>query len=470
MEAALSNAVQLRRTWLSYTAYCGEMRPLQLGAVSTRSTQSLSPRDAIPDHGPAQIALRLRDIFGPFAVVLMLFAGFFKGAPALSSLPFDLTAFAAVLVVVLVIVTWMHNPASVRVSPWLFAPALALAWGFHVPGTSIYAEEMRLKLLVIVVGVTGALLLARSYKAQQVWVWLHVGVGFAMVALVAGGATNDRLGTGVVDTIAAGQAFGVTAVVLVTLILTRGIHRWWHIAIALLITAFVVTQLVGTGSRGAALGAALSVLTVAAVAPHHRRALRILGSIGAIVVGYLLLTRAQDVGAARLQMTVSGELSATSTRSPLWEAAIRFAPGHPAGVGWGNFGHILHMSTQRQYPHNVLLQTLTEGGWFAGLLTAVGIVLAMVRLRRNASHPTGAALLGIAVFFLIASMSSGDLNDNRMMWAAIALGFVVKPPPHPQRLGEGHLFRLSTNRTLGMHSSGVERQSKLFCKHGYGKL
>lgn len=45
--------------------------------------------------------------------------------------------------------------------------------------------------------------------------------------------------------------------------------------------------------------------------------------------------------------------------------------------------------------------------------------------RAAATSPFPAALLGIAVFFTINAMVSGDVNDNRTMWASVAIGWVV---------------------------------------------
>lgn len=407
---------------------------MQLASASPkRSTSVRRPDPVVGRTRPARRdAVTVRDVAAPLVVIALLYVGFFKSIRSLDLLPVDLTlvCFVAVVLAVAANVLGRHRriklplPAAALVA--LLIPATLYAL------TNPEALDKRLKLIIPLLAVVGVTTLVKSHRRQRIWVWLHVVVGVALVATSSIGADNatkllSRVGS---NTIAAGRASGVAIVVLLVLLLTRGgLPRLWLKLVALATLVWLAGALVSTGSRGPVLACAASVLVVTVFGPGRGRLLRIVGGIAAVGAGWLLLADATGVGATRITRSLQGRDSLTGSREDLWREALSLIPQYPLGIGWGNFWAVLPPSTRLdsgyvQYPHNVLLEVWLEAGWLAGTGTAILLLASLARLRRSSGSPYAAALFGIAVFFVLNAMVSGDLNDNRMMWAAVAIAWV----------------------------------------------
>jgi O-antigen ligase len=386
-------------------------------------------------QGPA---LRVSDVAAPAALVLLLFIGLFKGAPFMRWAPVDLTA--ACMAVVGVGVGWhlLAQRGHVRLSIWALAGvALAVPAAFY-PISNPEAPEKRLRLLIPLLAVAGVCYLVRTQRRQQVWIWLHVAVGVVLVATgvnLDDDAASRFTGAGA-TTIGAGRASGVSILVLLVLLITGGLARWWSKALALVVVAWLAVALISTGSRGPVFSCAAAVLLVATVALGRYRLLRALAALGTIAAGWFLLTEATGLGATRITNSVTGEYSLTGSRTGLWAEAVQGIAAHPIGIGWGNFWAQLSPAERldsgyNQYPHNVLLEVTLEAGWLAGAALVVFVVASLLRLYRVSSSPEGSALLGIAVFFVLNALVSGDVNDNRTMWVALAIAWVSVSRAHP---------------------------------------
>jgi O-antigen ligase len=104
---------------------------------------------------------------------------------------------------------------------------------------------------------------------------------------------------------------------------------------------------------------------------------------------------------------------------------------HPlAGVGIGGFDVARGFGdgVRGDYPHNILLEVACELGvlglvallllvWY-GLRAGAG---AMRRARTRQEFAVAATVLTVMVYFLANAMFSGDLNDNRLLFAALGL-------------------------------------------------
>lgn len=107
-----------------------------------------------------------------------------------------------------------------------------------------------------------------------------------------------------------------------------------------------------------------------------------------------------------------------------------------AGVGTGDWGPALGISTGRLYPHNWLVELATELGLLgaAAGVAALGLAFVHARRARAASDPRlAAALAGWAVFWWVNAALSGDLVDNRHVWTAL-LGLEIAVRPHVRRV------------------------------------
>jgi O-antigen ligase len=140
---------------------------------------------------------------------------------------------------------------------------------------------------------------------------------------------------------------------------------------------------------------------------------------------------------------LGGGLSAdtsTQARLQLYGSALDAALTHPEGIGWGNlWTHIpawaLLDSGYRQYPHNLLIEVITEAGWLAGIALVVVLVAALRRARWHMTSATGRAVFALLMFFLLNAMVSGDINDNRFFFALVAIALAL--PRRGEAWGEG---------------------------------
>jgi len=381
----------------------------------------------------------VRDAVAPFACVLLLFSGAIKSSPLLAFLPFDLTLVAAALVCLGLAVKVAVDGLAFSVDPRAvaFFAAFLPAWFFGVQND--YVDSKMQGMLLTAVAMLGSFYLLSSEVRRKRWaMWFVVLGGFVLLNTLAFPNVEavGRLAAEGSNTITAGRATGAALIVVFSLLLvTRGARR-----LALLgLTAVFAYGMLETGSRGPVLAAALAVIAVALFVNQSGRIRRIVLVGLGLVAGWLFISSSDSLGVGRIQAAFVTDGAATESRDAIWGAALRYlsnAPESFTGVGWANFQSVLRngealASGDRQYPHNLLLETLVEGGLVAGLATAVFVALSLVRLRRSAATPIGVVLFAMAVFFTVNAMVSGDVNDNRMMWATLAVAWAV--PVRPRR-------------------------------------
>jgi len=380
---------------------------------------------------------QFRDFAAPFAVLLLAYSGLFKGSPLLSWTPVDLTLLAAVLVLSGVVAVLVRGEVprgtGVVLALWtIFVPAAIL----HPP--LAYASTKTLHLFTLtLLSALGPLFLIQSAARQRFWVVMQIGLGCVLAAgaalspapAAAHGAVY-RLALNGSEPVAAGRAAGVAVVGFLVLALAGHRHRWW----LLLAGAAVTVPMFLSGSRGPVLAAAVAIALVVVLAPSSgaRRLTRVVFATGGGLLAWFWL-RGQTTGAiGRISSTLlAGQLEDTSSqaRLMLWDQAWRYIQGHPWGAGWGGLADLggsgLLGQVGLMYPHNLLLEVSGEAGWIGGIAVTVFLWCGLRRLRVNAVSPYPEALFGIAVFFTVNAMISGDINDNRTMWAAVAIGWVV---------------------------------------------
>ena len=374
------------------------------------------------------------DAVVPFSCVLLLFSGAVKSSPALGWLPFDLTLASASLVVLAIAIRFVRAGTSFVVEPKavLFLVAFLPGWFFGVQND--YASDKLQGMLLTVTAVAASFYLLANERRRRYWVMWFVVLGAAVLlnGLIFPNleVTLGRLAAEGSNTITAGRATGAALVIAFSLLLvSRGASR---IALAALAVVFAYGML-ESGSRGPVFAAALAVVAVAVFVSRQGKSRRILLVAIGLVVAWLFITRSSSSGIERIQGAFASDGSATASRDAIWAAATRYISDVPqsfTGVGWANFSSVLRNgealdSGDRQYAHNVVLETLVEGGWIAGLATVVFVVLSLVRLRRQAVTPVGVVLFAMGVYFVVNAMVSGDVNDNRMMWATLALSWIV---------------------------------------------
>jgi O-antigen ligase len=192
------------------------------------------------------------------------------------------------------------------------------------------------------------------------------------------------------------------------------------------------------GSRGPIVSLVLAfVVTLTAVVLRNPRALVPL--VGMVAVGVVVLSFVSlpETSAARLRGITQDPLGTLQAdgRSRLYRQAIEIARDHPVrGFGAGGFKlySAVLIRKELRYPHNIFLETAAEIGVIAAIVLAVCMAALLIGLfrrawatedaRRRAEVYTVTALLLLTFF---AAQFSGDINDNRAFWTALALGWLV---------------------------------------------
>lgn len=118
-----------------------------------------------------------------------------------------------------------------------------------------------------------------------------------------------------------------------------------------------------------------------------------------------------------------------------WQTATRMFLAEPAkGHGFGSYAKFVSQRhsrrdlrghlTNKEYPHNIVLELLSEMG-LLGLLSFFVLLLPLRHLVVLGTQKTFATDFGLAallsMFFLVNAMASGDLNDNRVLFMFLGL-------------------------------------------------
>lgn len=401
------------------------------------------------------VRLSWRDVIVPVAFAMLLFSGYVKATPLFSWIPIDLAKLAAFILAGCAFVVWLRRPewlprgAALVLTLWLtFIPATLLA-----PYTP-YAQAKIFGIWVYsLIAVLTPVFLVTT-PARRLLTAAGTFLAGAVIVLTAlltlDPAQEGRLAAEGSSTLASGRGAGAAAMICVAVALLRGGWTRW---LALAGAAAFGAATVATGSRGPVLGILLAVLVLLFFTAARARTgvYRCAAVIGTGAATWIALHFVPLHSVQRIVRTGGGGMDWSSeARLRLLEAGARIAAHHPEGVGWG--GLVNHLSPLEvltkngwaQYPHNVFVEILVEAGWVAGLVFLVFVVLSLAQLARRARRLDGGIWLGLAVFFLVNAMVSGDLNGNRPMLVALAIGWTFEA--RPDRPVRAFLGRLSQRR------------------------
>lgn len=373
----------------------------------------------------------------------------------------DMTPIVAGMVAMVVVLTVILRPLESVAMRRVLLLLFAFVPGAVLSSQNQYAQSKQAAFVLTLVAIVGAAQLINSEERRRSWVLWNLVVAVVLIA-TSQTAESGRLGSATGNTIAAGRVAGVAVVILVVLVITGAIGGITR-AIALGAAAVFAIVLIDTGSRGPLLAAAATVLSVS-FAQQQNRSKRFLVALLVTGGGWILLASAGSTGASRVLRSLDSESSLTGTREQLWFRAMAEIPFRAEGVGWGEAWSVLNAgSSYRQYPHNILLETFLEGGWIAGLATVTFIVggLSALSLQKGKYDP---AVFGIALFLVINAMVSGDINDNRAMWAAVMIGFTHAGSP-----ARSAFKRFPSSRRLTASPSTRSRPPRLAKAYTFGQ-
>ena len=412
------------------------------------SGQPESRRESVATH---DVPMLLR---AELWLTLFVFAGILKGNAAIGALDLpDLTALFGLL-----------SAEALLLESWL-------TW--KLPWPDLSWVDLWLGLCCIVV-VAGAVQNAHAdyavSKAAQ-FVGLAVAASYGVPRCVARvrGSAEEVTGTVVLVMSVLGTAFALAAFLGVagaSVVSFGGTYQSWgyfagasaictlalfaeHEGVRprLFLCPALALQVAAVGACGArgpfvALAAAL-VLTALGLLAIRPKTVGFLVSVSAIAILGIALALAPKESRARVELLVAEDKGASVElrESSYKEALDMFAKQPLFGAGTGNFAV---RDPYLLYPHNVVLEVMSEDG-ILGVLVFSGFVITatwrawrawrMARLRRARSRVPVAFLL--CIFFGLQAMVSGDIANRELFFvlglltAASTMGLAyVRPRAH----------------------------------------
>jgi O-antigen ligase len=373
---------------------------------------------------------------------LYLSAGQFKGDPRLNWIPADITLLFAVLTFLLLFATFaLWKPTINGAILWV----LALYFAFVMSGLNTewtpYASEKfnRFITLTLLSSVTPFVLFKNWDEIRKLFnAIIIIGVLITIDALsifvqnMGHWTAESRLTATASNTIELGRYAGMVGIYVILRAAQRSAFIFFLSVVALIV---IIGVMLGSGSRGPILGVIIALSTAFFI--FHRGdakvVVRILFLVAAVVVFLSMATAVLPARSVqRIEMFFSSDGFAQSSDNSsviLRENALRVAieniNDHPMGIGVGGFERITRThSREMVYPHNIILEILMENGWITGLFF---IALMLITLHRSASTALtektveAQVVFSLIIFFFINALVSGDLNDNRFLFALISI-------------------------------------------------
>ena len=390
-----------------------------------------------------------------FLLAVFLLIPFYKGALQ-PYLPIDITiVLAAANVLQIIPVLFVGRPVGISragVTLWIALGALVLAGTLYAPdeGLALSAAITFWALLTLPLLAAG-LRVGSDPRLVRQFLWSFFGMGVITVLLgLAQMSRADRLVVLGMDTIQVSVAALFVPLLGVSFVLLEGRPSVRAATILLIPAAFIVA--LASGSRGPLLMLLVLAGLVGLRQLMRRRAVnrRLIAAVaGAVVTTVVLLVSAAALlpalsierftlfGSFVASLLAGDPLASTGDTSSearvrLFSLATTIFTDHPLlGVGPTGFQVLspryVGPYLADRYPHNALLQFAAEFGLVGVTLFVVIVAFAITR-----RIPPGSAWWSVRigfVFFLLNSMLSGDVLEDRMLWGFLLLLLLARVVP-----------------------------------------
>ena len=310
------------------------------------------------------------DALSVFSITLLMYAGSLKSAALLAWMPVDLTAVALGLVGLSVLMTVVECRKLSLPPVGGFVILASLIPGFLVGPDNPYTPKAQLGICISIYTALAAFVLLGSRERRKMWLGSLAVLGLVVIPLLRPGPLGTLSVGGSGSTISAAQMLGVSVVILLVLVMTGRVRgRSPHLVVAAMILGVLLYALLGTGSRGPTLAAAVALMvTVVLLRPDLLK--RAAAAVALVVVMGAVLGALGFAGIERMRVAASGSFG-DSPRVVLWEQAVQAIPGTPTGFGWGRFRSVLSPEARLdsgfvQYPHNTVLEASSSGAGSLG--------------------------------------------------------------------------------------------------------
>lgn len=379
--------------------------------------------------------------FGETLLALFLTAGYVKADPSLAWIPGDLTVILAAALTIVLVRSFIrdHGRVSVVSIEVLLLFALMLAGVFNMDWQAYGSEKLdRFYTLTLLAAIAPMFLVLQEQQLVRFFNALTVlGLGMsaaALATLISNPSHLLRVTAFGSNTIALGRAAGAAAVWLVILNSQKRLAS----PLATVLLLILGVALVASGSRGPLIATVVAA-TAVYLSPGEQRYARTLRVVAfaCVLLGMITAERAAlpQGSLDRIESLLAGQPGeSASDRAEALRASLARIPSAPLGIGFGGFTTKINLwpGSDRQYPHNIIIEILLETGWAAGLYFIWLVILGFRRLlhARWQSHGRfgSDALLGFLIFSLMNALVSGDINDNRLLFTILALALSYQSP------------------------------------------
>ncbi len=454
-----------RRASHSWRRLAGDRAPRHLAVVTVLSTGAAAGAAAgalVAVAGPGLAIALVAATVGVFVVATMpglmlamyLLIPFYKGAVQ-PYLPIDVTVVIASANALQVVPMLLDRRARAIPTPglvmWFGLAALVIAGTLWAPDQqSAFTAAANFGLLVTIPLGAACLRVGSElrYVKQLLWGFLAIGVVTAILG-VANISSLDRLTVLGMDTINVAAAAMLLPLVGFGFLMAQ---KWQSLKVLVLALAPAAALVaLASGSRGPVLTFLILMLAAGAVRATHIRVVRprvVVGSliVLATLVGVVTVASAMLPATALQRYSLFGSFlssavggSSAPTGDTSSEARVRLIgvafsifTDHPLlGSGTAGFAalspYYVGPLLADVYPHNSVMQFAAEYGVVGLSLFAVFVGLALTRrLPRDAAWTTARLL---AMFFLLNSLLSNNVFQDRTMWGLLLLLLLARVVP-----------------------------------------
>ncbi len=338
----------------------------------------------------------------------------------------------------------------------------------------------------------------RQYMAQFFWGLFLVGTAIVLAGLwilpTLGAWPNDRLRVFGAHTIRVGQGALLVTMVAFPFIVRSGTPVQ-KLACMFLVPASLLVA-ASSGSRGPMLMLAVTAIIMSLQRftvwtrrlksrPPRIRPLRLVVPL-VIALGLLIAplgavadllpeSSVERLGTLTTILASLGDSSDLTNEAPdrstadrviAWEFAQEMFRDAPVlGKGTHSFATEVYLHEARliwpiatAHPHNLALQTAAEQGAVGLVILGVLLTVAMVRGFRQTTSVEWMAVTSLCTFYLLCSMVSTDMLDNRMLWCLLLL-LAVSPHPRSAQINGSALSNQPIESILESRESSQSAQS-----------
>lgn len=375
------------------------------------------------------------------ALAIFMYAGLFKGDVYFEWVPFDFTLIISLIVIMLMLISLVKYNLNVPKTTFKIIGVYLL---FLIPIFWTELSDYAIRKIAFMFTITflamvsPIILIKNTSDLNKLFNALLVITVILCIDSAINYIKNPNIFTleaFSADYISLGRICGVSVLWLFCILMHE--KRFKQRLLLLALIAFILAITVGAGGRGPVVSLMICIFIISAFNIIIKKNYIFIGLICVFVS--LVLTFSLSIAPRgsswRIMQIAKGRVDIMHTGRPeMFLISINDIIVNPLGTGWGGYERVStgflgtpqsdFTTATRYYPHNLILEAFVEGGWLVGIaiIFLLGIsIYWMGKLFFTNYILETQALFIILVYLLIGAMFSGDWNDNRDLFAIVAL-------------------------------------------------